>query len=97
VTFKVDVALIGTIIRTDPIPFEGSPFPNSVVSPTMEELLMFFDPQHRAQDRVFHSIKIGLFSSLHRLLAKIVQHNLWPMARRSELVYKRARFLYGLI
>jgi hypothetical protein len=26
-----------------------------------------------------------------------VQHNLWPIAQRSELVYKRARFLYALI
>jgi hypothetical protein len=48
VTFRVDAALIGTIIGTNPVPFEGSPFPDFVVSPTMEELLMFFDPQHRA-------------------------------------------------
>jgi hypothetical protein len=26
-----------------------------------------------------------------------VQHNLWPIARRSELVLKRVRFLYALI
>jgi hypothetical protein len=52
---------------------------------------------HRAQDRVSHSIRIGLFSSPHRLPTKIVQHNLWPIARRSELVLKRARFLYALI
>jgi hypothetical protein len=48
VTFRVDATLIGTIIETDPVPFEGSPFPDFVVSPTMEELLMFFDHQHRA-------------------------------------------------
>jgi hypothetical protein len=42
---------------------------------------MFFDPQHGAQDRVFHSIMIGIFSSPHHLLAKIVQRNLWPIAR----------------
>jgi hypothetical protein len=81
VTFRVDAALIGTVIGTDPVPFEGNPFLDSVVSPTMEELLMFFDPQHRAQDRVSHSIRIGIFSSPHHLLAKIVQRNLWPIAR----------------
>jgi hypothetical protein len=48
VTFRVDAALIGTIIETDPVPFEGSPFPDFVVSPTMEELLVFSNPQHRA-------------------------------------------------
>jgi hypothetical protein len=58
---------------------------------------MFFDPQHRAQDKVSHYIMIGIFSSPHRLLAKIVQHNLWPTTRRSELVYKRARFLNALV
>jgi hypothetical protein len=89
VTFQVDAALIGTIIGSDLVPFEGCSFPDSMVSPTMEELLMFLDPHHQAQDRVSHSIKIGIFSSPH-CLAKIVQHNLWPTAWRSELVYKRA-------
>jgi hypothetical protein len=31
------------------------------------------------------------------VLAKIVLHNLWPRARRSELVLKRARFIYALV
>jgi hypothetical protein len=97
VTFRVDAALIGTTIGTNPVSFEGTHFPNFVVSPTMEELLMFFDPQHRVQDKVSHSIRIGVFSSPQRLLAKIVQHNLWPIAQRSELVYKQARFLYAFI
>jgi hypothetical protein len=37
------------------------------------------------------------FSPPHRLLAKIVLHNLWHTARKSELVLKRARFLYALV
>jgi hypothetical protein len=32
----------------------------------------------------------------NRLLAKIVVHNLWPTARRSELVLKMAQFLFAL-
>jgi hypothetical protein len=36
-TFKVDVALIGTIIGTDPVHFKDSPFLDFVVSPTMDE------------------------------------------------------------
>jgi hypothetical protein len=28
------------------------------------------------------------------MLAKIVQHNLWPVARRSDLILKRAQFVY---
>jgi len=92
----VDPALTGKFIRVDPIPFEGIPFSNSMDPPSMEELLDFFAP-HRAHDRVTHSIRIDLFSSPHRLLAKIVLHNLWPIVQRSELVLKRARFLYALI
>ncbi|XP_062146506.1 uncharacterized protein LOC133854283 isoform X2 [Alnus glutinosa] len=30
----------------------------------------------------------------HRLLAKIVQHNLWPVVRRSDLTLKKAQFVY---
>jgi hypothetical protein len=32
----------------------------------------------------------------HRLLAKIVEHNLWPIVRRSDLILKRAQFLYAI-
>lgn len=77
-TFKINAALVGSFIGTNPVPFEGISFPDSVNPPSMEELLEFFDPH--LQDRVSHSIMISLFSSLHRLLAKIVQHNLWPIA-----------------
>jgi hypothetical protein len=79
VTFRVDAALIGSFIGTDPVPFEGVPFPDSVDPPSMEELLMFFDPQHRAPDRVSHSIRIVIFSSSHRLLAKLCNtiYGLW--------------------
>jgi hypothetical protein len=42
-------------------------------------------------------IKIGAFSPPHYLFAKIVLHNLWPTARRSELVLKMAKFLYALV
>ncbi len=96
-TCRIDAALIGSFIRTDLVPLEGVPFPDSVDPPSIEELLEFFDPHHRAQDRVPQSIRIGLFSSSHRLLAKIVQYNLWRIARRSELVLKRVRFLFALI
>jgi hypothetical protein len=43
------------------------------------------------------NIRIGVFSPPHRLLEKIVQHNLWPTVRRSDLIQKRAQFLYAII
>jgi hypothetical protein len=30
------------------------------------------------------------------MLAKIVQHNLWPVVRRSDLILKRAQFVYAI-
>jgi hypothetical protein len=41
VTFRIDVSLIDSFIGTDPVPFEGVPFPDSVDPPSMEELLDF--------------------------------------------------------
>jgi hypothetical protein len=52
-------------------------------------------PIHRALSKNAF-IKNCAFSPLHRLLTRIVLHNLWPTTRRSELVLKRAQFLYAL-
>jgi hypothetical protein len=30
------------------------------------------------------------------MLAKIVQHNLWPIVRHSDLVLKRAQFIFAI-
>jgi hypothetical protein len=65
VTFRNDVALIGTFIGTDPMPLEGVPYSDSVNPPSMEKMIEFFDPYHRAQDRAPKSIKIGIFASPH--------------------------------
>jgi hypothetical protein len=42
------------------------------------------------------TIKIGTLSPLHLMLAKIAQHNLWPIVRRSNLILKRAQFVYAI-
>jgi hypothetical protein len=39
---------------------------------------------------------IGALFALHRMLAKIVQHNLWPVVRHSDLILKRAQFAYAI-
>jgi hypothetical protein len=30
------------------------------------------------------------------MLTKIIQHNLWPIVRRSDLILKRTQFLYAI-
>jgi hypothetical protein len=39
---------------------------------------------------------VGALSLPHRMLAKIVQYNLWPIVRRNDLILKRAQFLYAI-
>jgi hypothetical protein len=62
----------------------------------LEQLRDYFHAHPQGHERAHAFIKIGAFSPLHQLFAKIVLHNLWPPARRSELVLKRAQFLYAL-
>jgi hypothetical protein len=42
------------------------------------------------------SIKIGALGPAHRMLAKIILHNLWPVTRRSNLILKKAQFVYAV-
>jgi hypothetical protein len=35
-------------------------------------------------------------SPSHRLLVMIVQHNLWPVVRHSDLILKKAQFVYAI-
>jgi hypothetical protein len=72
------------------------PFLAILEPPSLKHLVNFFDhPQ--GNERAHSHIKIGAFSPPYRLLAKIFLHNLWPRANRSELVLKRAKFLYALV
>jgi len=72
-------------------------FPIQILWIPLPWKIQFFDPHQHNRHRNPQSIKIGTFNSPHRLLSKIVLQNLWPLVRRSQLVLKRARFLYALI
>jgi hypothetical protein len=64
-----------------------------VVSPSLDDLREFFHAVPQGKERAT-TIRIGVLSPPHWLLAKIIQYNLWPTVRRSELILKRAQFLY---
>jgi hypothetical protein len=72
-----------------------SPSNEVVLPPSMDDLREFFDAVPQAEGRPTN-IKIGALAPAHRMLAKIVQHNLWPVARRSDLILKRAQFVYAV-
>jgi hypothetical protein len=59
----------------------------------MDELREFFHAVPQGEERPT-SIRIGALSPAHRMLAKIVQDNLWPVARRSDPILKKAQLVY---
>jgi len=55
----------------------------------MDNLREFFHAVLQGEERAT-TIRIGALSLSHHLLAKIVQHNLWSVVRRSDLILKKA-------
>jgi hypothetical protein len=92
---QIDPQVISTIIGVPVLHIFASPFNEIVEAPTLEDLREFFHAIPQGEERATN-IRIGAFSPLHCLLAKIVQHNLWPTVRRSDLIQKRAQFLYAI-
>jgi hypothetical protein len=93
---QIDPQVISDLIDVPVLPISASPFLEDMEPPTLEQLREYFHAHPQGHERAHAFVKIGAFSSPHQLLAKIVLHNLWPTARRSELVLKRAQFLYAL-
>jgi hypothetical protein len=61
----------------------------------MEDLREFFHTVPQGEERAT-TIRIGALSTPRRMLDKIVQQNLWPVVRRSDLILKRAQFVYTI-
>jgi hypothetical protein len=96
--FTVD----GHIITIDPqiiivpvLKLSGSPYNEVVLPPSMDDLREFFHAVPQGEERAT-TILNGALSPSHHLLAKIVQHNLWPDVRRSDLILKKAQFVYAI-
>jgi hypothetical protein len=67
------------------------------VDPSARDLILreFFRAVPQGEE-CFTAIRISALSSTHRMLAKIVQQNIWPVARHSDLILKRAQFVYAI-
>jgi hypothetical protein len=73
----------------------ASPYNEVVLPPSLDDLREFFCAVPQGEERST-AIRIGALSSTHRMLAKIVQQNIWLVARRSDLILKRAQFVYAI-
>jgi hypothetical protein len=89
----VDRQVINHFIGVPVLDLSASPYNEVVLPPSMDKLREFFHVVQQGEECPT-SIQIGALSPVHRMLAKIVQHNLWPVARRSDLILKKAQFVY---
>jgi hypothetical protein len=91
----VDPQIISHFIGVLVLELPDSPYNEVVLPPSMDDLREFFHAIPQGEERPT-TIRIGALAPSHRLLAKIVQHNLWPVARRSDLTLKKAQFVYAI-
>lgn len=94
-TITVDPQIISQFIGVPVLEMPGNPYNEVVLPPFMEDLQEFFHLVPQGEKRAT-TIRIGALSAPHRMLAKIVQHNLWPVVRLSDLILKRAQFVYAI-
>jgi len=87
----VDPQVISHIIRVPVLEISASPYNEVVLPPSLE----FFHAIPQGEERST-SIRIGALSPSHRMLAKIIQQNIWPVVRRSDLILKRTQFVYAV-
>jgi hypothetical protein len=73
----------------------ASPYNEVVLPPSLDDLREFIHAIPQAEERST-AIRIGALSSSHRMLAKIIQQNIWPIAQWSDLILKQAQFVYGV-
>jgi hypothetical protein len=94
-TITVDPQIISQFIGVPILQILGSPYNEVVIPPSLDDLREFFHAVPKGEERAT-TIRIGALSAPHRMLAKIVKHNLWPIVRRSDLILKRAQFVYAI-
>jgi len=91
----VDPQIISQFIGVLVLQLSASPYNEVVLPLSMDDLQEFFHAVPQGEERTT-TIRIGALSTPHLMLAKIVQHNLWPVVRRSDLILKRAQFVYAI-
>jgi hypothetical protein len=91
----VDPQIISHFIGVPVLELPSSPYNEVVLPPSMDNLREFFHAVPQGEECAT-TIRIGALSPSHRLLAKIVQHNLWPVVRHSDLILKKAQFVYAI-
>jgi hypothetical protein len=87
-TITIDPQIISQFIGVLVLQIFGSPYNEVVLPHSLDDIRDFFHAVPQGKERTT-TIRIGALSAPHRMLAKIVQHNLWLVVRRSDLILKR--------
>lgn len=82
-TINVDPQIISQFIGVPVLQIPGSPYNEVVIPHSLDDLKEFFHAVPQGEERAT-TIRIGTLSAPHHMLAKIVQHNLWPVVRHSS-------------
>jgi len=91
----VDPQVISHIIRVPVLEISASPYNEVVLPPSLDNLREFFHAIPHGKER-FTAIRIGALSPSHRMLAKIIHQNIWPVTRCNDLILKRVQFVYAI-
>jgi hypothetical protein len=94
-TITVDPQIISQFIRVPVLQISGSLYNEVVLPHSLDDLREFFHAIPQGEE-LTTTIRIGALSAPHCVLAKIVQHNLWPVVRHNDLILKRAKFVYAI-
>jgi len=85
----VDPQVISHFIRVPVLKIPSTPYNEVVLPPSLDDLREFFCAVPQGEERTI-TIRIDALSPSHCMLAKIIQQNIWPVARRSDLILNRA-------
>jgi hypothetical protein len=91
----VDPQIISQFIGVPVLQLPASAYNEVVLPPSLDDLKEFFQAVPQGEERAT-TIRIGALSVPHRMLSKIILHNIWPVTRRSDLILKKAQFVYAV-
>jgi hypothetical protein len=92
---NVDPQIISQFIGVTMLQSSASPYNEVVLPPFLDDLREFFHAVSQGEECAT-TIRISALTTPHRMLAKIVQHSLWPVVRCSDLILKMAQFVYAI-
>jgi len=91
----IDPQIISQFIGVLVLKLPTSPYNEVVLPHSLDDLREFFQAVPRGEERA-NTIRIGALFAPHRMLSKLILHNIWLVTRHSDLILKKAQFVYAI-